>query len=118
MFNRNAITADYLSANARQKQAIFGFERSILTGYLEVATQLSAINNYEKIYDLKSKQMDALTISIQTANDLFASARADYFEVLMTQRDALDTKIELIETKKQQLNAVVNIYKGLGGGWR
>jgi outer membrane protein TolC len=36
----------------------------------------------------------------------------------MTQRDALDTKIELIETKKQQLNAVVNIYKGLGGGWR
>lgn len=118
LFNRNAITAEFLSANARQKQAVFGFERSILTGYLEVATQLSAINNYEKIYDLKSKQMDALTISIQTANDLFASARADYFEVLMTQRDALDTKIELIETKKQQLNAVVNIYKGLGGGWR
>jgi len=36
----------------------------------------------------------------------------------MTQRDALETKLDLIETKKQQLNAVVNIYKGLGGGWR
>ena len=118
LFNRNAITAEYLSANSRQKQAVFNFEKSILTGYVEVATQLSAINNYGKIYDLKSKQMDALTTSISVANDLFASARADYFEVLMTQRDALDTKLELIETKKQQLNAVVNIYKGLGGGWR
>jgi len=39
-------------------------------------------------------------------------------EVLMTQRDVLDSKLELIETKKQQLNAVVNIYKDLGGGWK
>lgn len=118
LFNRNAITAEYLSANARQKQAIFNFERSILTGYIEVSTQLSAINNYDKIYDLKSKQMEALNTSVSVANDLFTAARADYFEVLMTQRDALDTKLELIETKKQQLNAVVNVYKGLGGGWR
>jgi outer membrane protein TolC len=118
LVNRNAITAEYLSANARQKQAVYDFERSILTGYVEVSTQLSAIDNYDKIYDLKSKQVEALNTSIQTANDLFASARADYFEVLMTQRDALDTRLELIETKKQQLNAVVNIYKGLGGGWR
>lgn len=36
----------------------------------------------------------------------------------MTQRDALEAKLELIETKKDQLNAVVNIYKGLGGGWQ
>ena len=118
LVNRNAITAEFLSANARQKQAVYGFERSILNGYVEVSTQLSAIDNFDKIYELKSRQIDALNTSIQAANDLFASARADYFEVLMTQRDALETKLELIETKKEQLNAVVNVYKGLGGGWR
>jgi outer membrane protein TolC len=36
----------------------------------------------------------------------------------MTQRDVLDAKLELIETKKQQLNDVVNVYKALGGGWK
>lgn len=118
LVNRNAITADYLSANARQKQAVYNFERSILNGYIEVSTQLSMIDNYDKIYALKSQQMQALNTSIQVANDLFSSARADYFEVLMTQRDALETKLDLIETKKLQLNAVVNVYKGLGGGWR
>lgn len=117
LINKNAIKAEYLTANAKQLQAVFNYERSILNGYMEVATQLSNISNLQKSYDLKAKQVLALTQSIEIANDLFRSSRADYFEVLMTQRDALQSKLELIETKKQQLNAVVNIYHALGGGW-
>jgi len=118
LINRNAIKADFFNANARQLQAMYNYERTILNACLEVSTQLSNVSNLEKSYDLKSKQVDALTRSIDIANDLFKSARADYFEVLMTQRDALETKLELIETKKQQFNAVVNIYRDLGGGWK
>jgi outer membrane protein, multidrug efflux system len=36
----------------------------------------------------------------------------------MTQRDALDAKKELIETKQKQMSAMVDLYKALGGGWR
>ena len=118
LINKNAIKAEYLSANARQKQAVYTFEKNILNGYYEVYTQLSKVDNLERSYDLKSKQMDALYMSVQVANDLFTSARADYFEVLMTQRDALDSKLELIDTKKDQLNAVVDVYRSLGGGWQ
>lgn len=118
IINRNAIKAEFNNANARQLQVIYNYERTVLNAYLEVYTQLSNISNLEKTVSLKSQQVDALNKSISIANDLFKSARADYFEVLMTQRDALDTKLELIETKKNQLNASVNIYKALGGGWR
>ena len=62
--------------------------------------------------------MAALTKSINIANDLFKSARADYLEVLMTQSDARESKLELVETKKEQLTAVVNIFRELGGGWQ
>jgi len=117
LLNKNGIKAAYLNANAKQLQAVYNYERSILTGYLEVANQLSNIGNLQKSYDLKARQVKALSQSIEIANDLFKSARADYFEVLMTQRDALQSRLELIETKKQQLNAVVNIYHALGGGW-
>ncbi|CAH0128685.1 Outer membrane protein OprM [Pedobacter sp. Bi27] len=117
LINRNAIKAEYLTANAKQLQAVFEYEKAILNGYIEVANQMSKISNLQKSYDLKSKQVTALTQSIDISNDLFKSARADYFEVLMTQRDALQSKLELIETKKQQLNAVVDIYHALGGGW-
>lgn len=67
---------------------------------------------------MKSKQVDALNTSIDVSNDLFKSARVDYFEVLMTQRDALEAKLELIDTKKEQLNAAVHVYRDLGGGWK
>jgi NodT family efflux transporter outer membrane factor (OMF) lipoprotein len=118
LINRNAIKANFYSANARQIQAVFNYERTILKAHLEVVNQLSNIGNLQKSYDLKNKQVDALTKSIDISNTLFKSARADYMEVLLTQRDALEAKFELIETKKQEMNAMVNVYRTLGGGWR
>ena len=118
LINRNAIKAEFKSANARQLQALYNYERTILNAYLEVATQLSRITNLDKSYDLKSKQVESLNKSIDISNDLFKSARVDYFEVLMTQRDALETKLELVDVKKELLNSRVHIYKQLGGGWK
>jgi multidrug efflux system outer membrane protein len=118
LINRNAIKAEFYSANARQLQAMYNYERTIINAYLEVSTQMAGISNLAKSYDFKSKQVTSLTQSIEIANSLFQFARADYLEVLMTQRDALEARLELVETKKQQLNAVVNIYRDLGGGWK
>ncbi len=118
LINRNAIKANYNSANAKQVQAIYNYERTILNAYLQVSNQLSKINNLSKSYDLKTKQVQALNESIEISTGLFKSARADYMEVLLTQRDALESRFDLIETKMQQMNAKVNIYRALGGGWR
>lgn len=118
LINRNAIKAEFASANARQLQALYNYDKTILNAYLEVSTQLSKIDNLQKGYDLKSQQVDALNKSIDVSNDLFKSARVDYFEVLMTQRDALEANLELIDTKKEQLNAAVHVYRDLGGGWK
>jgi NodT family efflux transporter outer membrane factor (OMF) lipoprotein len=118
LINRNAIKAEFSNSNARQLQALYNYERTILNAYLEVSNQLSKISNIESSFNLKKKQVTALNKSIEVSNDLFKSARIDYFEVLMTQRDALDTKLELIDTKKEQLNAAIHIYRNLGGGWK
>jgi outer membrane protein TolC len=118
LINRNAIKATYYSANSKQIQAIYNYERTILNAYIEVANQMAKIDNMKKAFDLKSQQVDALNQSVDISNDLFTSARADYMEVLMTQRDALDSKFDLIEAKMQQMNAMVNIYRALGGGWK
>lgn len=117
LINKNAIKAEYYSANARQIQAVYNYERTILNAYVEVSTELSNIKNQEQIYDLKSKQVNTLSASVDISNALFRSARADYLEVLLTQRDALESKLQLIETRLRQLNSVTNIYRALGGGW-
>lgn len=115
--NRNAIKAAYYNANAMQIQAVYNYERTLLHAYVEVANQLAMISNMASTYNLKEQEVQALTQSIDISNNLFRAARADYMEVLLTQRDALESRFELIETKKRQMNAMVNIYQALGGGW-
>jgi outer membrane protein, multidrug efflux system len=117
LVNRNAIKAEYSNATARQVQSVYEYEQTILNAYVDVVNQLSSVRNFAKSYETKAKEVDILMQSIVISNSLFKSARADYVEVLLTQREALDSKMELIEIKKKQMNAKVNIYRALGGGW-
>jgi outer membrane protein, multidrug efflux system len=117
LLNRMAIKAAYFSANASQIQAVYDYEKTIIKAYTEVVNQLSMIDNMQKRFKLKFKQVAALNDAVDVSNILFKAARADYVEVLMTRRDALDAQIELVEIKKQELTSFVNLYQALGGGW-
>jgi NodT family efflux transporter outer membrane factor (OMF) lipoprotein len=118
LINRKAIQAAFQSANARQVQSVYDYEQTLLKAYIEVFNQLAKLENLDQSYALLSEQVEALNESIDISNTLFKSARADYMEVLLTQRDALESTFELIETKKRQLNARINMYRALGGGWK
>lgn len=118
LFNRNALVAAYKTSRAKQMQAILGFEKTTIQAYNEVQNQLAGVENYSNSFKTKKTEADILTQSVSISDNLFKSARADYIEVLLTQREALDARIELVEIKKKQLHAEVNMYKALGGGWQ
>jgi len=77
-----------------------------------------AKDNLNNTYGLQSRRLEALSESMNISDELFNSARADYMEVLLTQRDASESKFDLIDTKMNQLIAKVTIYRALGGGWK
>lgn len=118
LINRNAIKAAYYNANEKQIQAVYHYEQTILNAYLEVANQLAGIDNYSKSFKTKSREVELLNQSVNISNNLFSSARADYMEVLLTQREALESRIDLVEIKMKQMEAKVNVYRALGGGWK
>jgi outer membrane protein TolC len=118
LLNRAAIKADYQAANARQFQAVYEYEKTLLGAFTDVANQLATIEKATQRYERLNKQVAALEDAIEVSNILYRSAHADYMEVLLTRRDYLEAQMELIETKKQQLQALVDVYKALGGGWR
>lgn len=118
LLNRAAIKADYRSANARQVQAVFDYERAILQAYTDVYNQLTAVSNLRQRYEQLSQQVDRLHAAIDVSKALYQSAHVDYYEVLMTVRDSLEAEMDLVEVKKDQMQAVVSIYQALGGGWR
>lgn len=118
LLNRAGIAAEYRTANAEQLKAVYQYEKTVLQAFTDVMNQLGSMENLKKSYELEAEQVQKLTESVEISNVLFQSARADYMEVLMTRRDALDAELELIETKKRQLLTMVSLYQALGGGWR
>jgi NodT family efflux transporter outer membrane factor (OMF) lipoprotein len=116
LINKRAIRADYLDANARQLQAVYNYQRVILNAFTEVVTRMSKVQNYSKSIELRKEQVKSLLAAVETANSLFFAVRIEYLDALFAQRDLWDARFELIETKFQQLSAIVNVYQALGGG--
>ncbi len=116
LINRKAIQAEYMNANARQLQAVYNYQRVVLNAYTEVINRMSKVENYRVSIEIKKQQLEALEASVSSASRLFQAARAEYMDVLFAQRDLMDARMVLIETKRQQLSAVVNTYQALGGG--
>ena len=118
LINRRAIEAQYKDASAAQIQAAYEYEYTIVRAVSEVSSGLSKLDNLNNSFALKSKQIEALDQSVDVANKLFASARGEYLEVLLAQRESLEAKNALIDTRKEQLTALVELYQSLGGGWK
>lgn len=118
LLNRAGIEADYRAANARQMQAVLTYEQTLLRAFTEVVNELATLRTLDKRFERLEKQVAILERAIETSNVLFRSAEADYLEVLLTRREYLEAQVELIETKREQRQALVDVFKALGGGWR
>jgi len=116
LINKRAIQAEYLSANARQLESLYNYQRVILNAFAEVVNRVSMAENYRRSIEVKKQQLAALEAAVDTATKLFQAARIEYLDVLLAQRDLFDARTVLIDTKRQQLSAIVNAYQALGGG--
>jgi NodT family efflux transporter outer membrane factor (OMF) lipoprotein len=120
LVNKKAIQADYLNANAKQLQSLYEYQRAILNAFTEVVNRVSKVQNYSQSIEIKKQQLASLEAAVDVATKLFQAARVDitYLDVLIAQRDRNEARIVLIDTKQEQLSAIVNAYQALGGGWR
>jgi multidrug efflux system outer membrane protein len=116
--NRKAINAQFSNAKANQLAAMYNYQKAILNGYVEVANELSNIENLKEIHSLKKRQSEVLVLSVETSTELYKTARANYLEVLFAQQNALQAQLDLVSVLKRQRIATVIIYKALGGGWK
>ncbi|MFO0953453.1 MAG: TolC family protein [Isosphaeraceae bacterium] len=116
LVNRKAIQAEYVTANSRQLQALYNYQQTTLNAYTELVNRISKVENYGRSIELKREQVTSLELSVSLATQLYMAARTDYVDVLFAQRDLRDARVALVETKQQQLSAIVNTYQALGGG--
>ena len=101
LVNRRAIRAEYLTANARQLQAVYDYQRTILNAFTEVINRLTMVQNYSNSVEIKKQQLASLEAAVDVAENLFQIARTEYLDVLTAQRDLRDARTALIDTKER-----------------
>ena len=118
LLNRRAIKAEFAMANATQIELLYNYQKTVITAFVEVNNQITSLQNIEKLLTLKMQEAAIYDQSIETSLTLFKANRANYLEVLLSQQNAIEAKMQLLDTKKDRLVNRVNIYKALGGGWK
>lgn len=83
----------------------------------EVSDELTKVEKLKSQYSIAEKRARTLQQASKNASLLFKSGMANYLEVITAQGNLLQSELELASIKTEQLNAVVGLYRSLGGGW-
>lgn len=112
LINKKAIEANFSQADALQIEALYNYDKALMTAYIETSTLQSKIANLKQLRQFKQKQDEALMRAVSAAQKLYLNNRATYLEVIDSERGQLDCKMELIDTKLQQLSTLIDMYRG------
>ncbi len=116
IFAQGQITSGYNIAKSEQKIALLNFEKTVIGAGNEVSNILYTYNTSLKKNEFRDKQIEALKNSVEYTNLLLKAGEANYLEVITSESNLLNAKLNKVSDKLEQLQASVNLYKALGGG--
>jgi multidrug efflux system outer membrane protein len=118
VFQRRQLRTQYDIAKVNREKSVLQFRQSVLNAVGEVSDQLIRIEKLKQQYSIAENRVRVVQHSLQNANLLFTSGLANYLEVITAQGNALQSQLDLATVKTDQLNASVELYRALGGGWK
>lgn len=118
IFNRRLNKTRLEVAEAQQQEALIGFQNSLLNAGREVSDALSLYETAVEKRLIRTNQMTALTQSVEYSQQLLRNGFAIYPEVITARQSLLQAELGRVNDRLQQLQATVNLYRSLGGGWR
>jgi outer membrane protein, multidrug efflux system len=105
-------------AKIAREQAVIAFRQSVLNAIGEVSDALVTRAQLQQQEQIADYRLSTLKLAIGHAQLLFKSGLADYLEVITAQGNLLQSELDVASIKREQLSAVVELYRSLGGGWK
>ncbi len=105
-------------AKQQREQAVIRFRQSVLTAAIEVTNALVRVQKLREQERFAQQRADTLASAVNNSQLLFKNDLANYLEVITAQQAALNAQLSLAFIQNQELDARVELYRSLGGGWR
>jgi multidrug efflux system outer membrane protein len=107
----------FLASKAESEQALLQYQQSMLGALREVSDALTAREKLALVRAEQQLAVDALRESLRIARIRYRGGLATYLEVLDAQQQLFPAENALAQTQRDELLAVVALYRALGGGW-
>jgi multidrug efflux system outer membrane protein len=117
IFQGGRLKAAYHAQQAFWDESIAEYRKVVTVAFQETSDALVAQQTLVGQRAALERQVDSLRESVDLAMQRYDAGRATYFEVLESEQLLFPSKDALAQTQRDQLLAVVNLYKALGGGW-
>ena len=118
LFDAGRTTARVDQATARQKQALASYQKSIHTAFKEVNDALVSLREYAEADLAQERRAKAAQSSLDIAQIRYEAGYSGFLEVLDAQRTSNDALLAFVATRQARLNANVDLFKAIGGGWK
>lgn len=118
LLNSRRIRTQFEVAKARQEQAKLDFKQTLLVASKEVSDALYTYDAANEKMMVKQKEFEAYNLALEYSQELLDNGLANYLEVLNATQNTLSTNLDLTNTKNAKLQAIVDLYQALGGGWQ
>lgn len=117
LFQGGLYVGRYKEAKARWEENKLQYQKTANQAFGEVSNALISRQKYAETRVQQEKQVEALRKSVKLSMDRYTIGVSTYYEVLEAQQQLFPAEISLSQTRVAQLNAVVDLYRSLGGGW-
>jgi multidrug efflux system outer membrane protein len=118
IFNAGRVKSGVRFTEAQRQLASTQYQQAIRTGFREVS---DALVDYRKVKEIREQQ-EALVTTLQDRSRLaylrYRGGVDTQLNALDADRDLFSAELSLAQTKRNELLALVLLYKALGGGWR
>ena len=119
IFNQGLNKQRLRTAEAAQQEAYYAFQTALLTAGGEVSNALYAYRMGVQKETTRREQIASLTKAVDFTQELLKYTSAtNYTDVLTAQQNLLSAQLSGVSDRLQQLQAVVDLYRALGGGWK
>ena len=118
LLDHKQLTTKYKVALVDRERTVLQFRQSVLNAVGEVSDALVNLNKLKERQAIAATRVSTLQKATGNANMLFKNGMANYLEVITAQSNVLQSELELASIKRDELNAVSDLYRSLGGGWK
>jgi multidrug efflux system outer membrane protein len=118
VFNMGRLQANVDLNDAKTQEALLRYEQAILQAFREVSDALVGVRKQREVREQLEASVVAQRDALRLSTARYEGGVTSFLEVTVTERDLFEAELNLARARGDEVVAVVQLYRALGGGWR